>query len=88
MYDDYEYTSRKNRQPKGKVAVAECPSCFNNVKVGNQPKVGNRVVCPSCKTELEVVWLSPIELDIPIDGEYDEYDEDDFFDDDYDDEDY
>ena len=86
MYDDYDNTSRKNRQPKGKVARAECPACFNNVNVGNQPKVGHRVVCPSCKTELEVVWLSPIELDIPIDGvevydEDEDYEEDDYFDD-------
>lgn len=84
MYDDYEYTSRKNRQPKGKAIKAECPSCFNSVNVGSHPKVGHRVVCSSCKTELEVVWLSPIELDIPMDGGYDDddYEDDDYYDED------
>lgn len=65
MYDNYEFQSRENRKPKSKSARAECPSCFNNVNIGRQPGIGKIVVCPSCKTELEVVWLSPIELDFP-----------------------
>lgn len=46
---------------------AECPSCGVLVDVGKDAKLGQVIICGSCKTELEVVWLTPIELDILID---------------------
>jgi lysine biosynthesis protein LysW len=62
------------------MALAECPSCGESVNVGTRPKMGQRVVCQACDTELEVVWLDPVELDWPFDVEDDEeY----FYDDDY-----
>lgn len=81
MYEnDYDFKSRHARQPKGKAIRAECPSCFNSVNVGSSPRIGQFVVCASCKTELEVVWLSPIELDIPFgDSNYEDDDDDDDF---------
>jgi len=45
--------------------------------------MGKRVVCPVCHTELEVVWLDPVELDWPYDDDEDDYDE--YEDSDYDD---
>ena len=70
--------------------IASCPFCEASVKVSGAPKMGQRVVCHSCKTELEVVWLNPLELDWPMD-EYDgeeeleyEYEFDDFEDEDFD----
>ena len=67
------------------MGYATCPSCEAKINVG-KPKMGQQIVCPSCDEVLEVVWLSPVELDWPIDDE--EYDDDEDTDDeDYDDED-
>jgi lysine biosynthesis protein LysW len=60
---------------------AECPACNANVNLGSKPKMGQHVKCNSCNTELEVVWLDPVELDWPYDededDEFDDYDDDD-----------
>ncbi|MGH2581446.1 MAG: lysine biosynthesis protein LysW [Anaerolineales bacterium] len=47
--------------------VAVCPSCGADVNVKGTPKIGLQVTCKSCDTELEVVWLDPLELDWPMD---------------------
>jgi lysine biosynthesis protein LysW len=54
---------------------AACPSCNANVSVKGAPKIGVHVTCKSCDTELEIVWLDPLELDWPMD-EYEEEVED------------
>lgn len=54
---------------------AECPSCGESIEVGRKPKMGQRVVCPGCDVELEVVWLDPLELDWPAE-EYEGYEDD------------
>jgi lysine biosynthesis protein LysW len=46
---------------------AICPSCAAPVTVKGVPKIGLTVTCGSCDTELEVVWLDPLELDWPMD---------------------
>lgn len=51
---------------------AACPSCNATVTVKGTPKIGVHVTCKSCDTELEIVWLDPLELDWPMD----EYEED------------
>jgi lysine biosynthesis protein LysW len=57
---------------------AECPACNTNVNLGGKPKMGQRLKCNSCGTELEVVWLDPVELDWPYDDDdFDDYDDDD-----------
>ena len=43
--------------------TAECPSCGLPVQLGSKPKMGQQVNCGACDTELEIVWLDPIELD-------------------------
>ena len=66
--------------------VAECPACGNEVKFRVKPRMGQAVVCPNCESELEVVWLDPVEIDWPFDDDEDEDDEDYYdYDDDYDD---
>ena len=65
------------------MAVAECPSCGENVKVADNAKLGHMVTCNACGDLLEVVWLQPVELDWPVS----DYDEDDYDDDDDDEED-
>jgi lysine biosynthesis protein LysW len=62
---------------------ADCPSCGANVYVGSKPKLGQHIMCFACKTELEIVWLEPVELDWPYEDDYeDEIDEDNDFEDD------
>ena len=66
--------------------TAKCLDCGSMITFSRQPRTGNLVNCPSCGTELQVVWLDPLELDWPY---YDDYDDDeDDFDDDDDDFDY
>jgi alpha-aminoadipate carrier protein LysW len=55
---------------------AVCSQCGSSISVGTQPKLGKLVTCSECGTELEIVWLNPLELDFPL--EEDEYDEDDY----------
>lgn len=62
----------------------ECPSCGSKVFVGSKPRMGQRLKCQSCSSELEIVWLNPVELDWPYDeDEFDEDDESDSDDDTY-----
>lgn len=61
---------------------AICPECDGDVYLKSQPSIGDRVDCPHCETELEVVSLHPVELDWPWDDdeeseEWDDWDDDD-----------
>lgn len=58
---------------------AECPSCGGEVSIFTKPKMGQRVKCNTCESDLEVVWLEPVELDWALDG-YDEEEDDDLLD--------
>jgi lysine biosynthesis protein LysW len=60
----------------------ECISCGTEIQFSNQPSIGDLVTCSECKSELEIVWLDPLELDWPFDEE-DYYDNDDYDSDDY-----
>lgn len=73
--------------------LAECPSCGASVKVTSNVKLGEIIKCALCKTDLEVIWLDPLELDLVYepdeeldDFDYDDSDDDDFNYDDYEDE--
>ena len=70
------------------MAKAECPACEARVNVGGKPHMGQRVKCPSCATELEVVWLDPVELDWPYDDDDEDFDEYDAYDSNYEEERY
>jgi lysine biosynthesis protein LysW len=59
--------------------MAQCPSCGAQVSIFTKPKMGQRVQCSKCESELEVVWLEPVELDWALEG-YDEEDDDDALD--------
>lgn len=54
---------------------AVCPSCGAQVSVKGTPKIGMKVTCKSCDTEVEIVWLDPLELDWPMDEYEDETEE-------------
>lgn len=61
--------------------AAECISCGNEIIIRGTPQMGQQVKCNKCGSELEVVWLDPLELDWPFDDDYDE-DDDYYYDDD------
>ena len=62
--------------------VGTCPDCEAEVHVDLDADKGDLVSCDECGTELEVVGLDPVELDIAeedLDGEDDDDDEDEEF---------
>lgn len=72
------------------MAEGFCPDCDSTVDLGSNPKRGQTVTCGTCSAYLQVISVSPIELDWAYDddeadAEYEfEYDDEDF-DEDYDD---
>ena len=58
--------------------VVTCPACDAEVLFRKSPYVGQYKLCSECDTELEVVSLSPIELDF-VEEDDELYDEDDEF---------
>lgn len=43
--------------------VAFCPECEGEFRVGPTLKVGQRLTCTHCDAELEIIHLTPLELD-------------------------
>ena len=68
------------------MATALCPDCDQKIVIGPKPKKGQWVSCPHCNADLEIISLSPLELDW---AQYDDDEdfEDDFWEDEEDDED-
>ena len=61
--------------------MATCPECDAEIEVDEfDVDKGDQVSCPECGSNLEVVGLSPIELDVAADEDEDE-DEDELEDD-------
>ena len=56
---------------------AECPQCEKDVAVGSHPVISEVINCERCGAEFEIVWLDPIEMDLPLidDGDSDEFDD-------------
>jgi lysine biosynthesis protein LysW len=52
-----------------------CPECDSSINLGNNPTKNQKVTCQSCGAYLEVVAISPIELDWAFDDDFD-YDDD------------
>jgi len=48
-----------------------CPECSEDVYVDADSEQGDVVSCDECGTDLEIVGLDPIELDIHEDGDDD-----------------
>jgi lysine biosynthesis protein LysW len=53
------------------MSVAICPECEAQIDFGNsvEVKVGERVFCPECDIELEVISVKPLTLDYALDDE-------------------
>ena len=58
------------------VPTGICPECEAEVYVETDADKGDQVSCDECGTELEIVGLDPIELDIVEDDDEDLDDED------------
>ena len=71
--------------PMRKVLTANCPECDATIRFSKQPKLGAMVTCEECGETLEVVDLSPLELDWAYEDYDDDDDWDEWDDDDYDD---
>ncbi len=57
-----------------------CPECSEDVYVDAESEQGDIISCDECGTELEIVGLDPIELDIYSEDDLDDFkdDEEDF----------
>jgi alpha-aminoadipate carrier protein LysW len=62
-----------------KVPTGTCPECDADVHVDTDADKGDVVACEECGTELEVVGLDPVELDIVEEELNDDDDEEDEF---------
>lgn len=54
-----------------------CPECSEDVYVDADSEQGDVVSCDECGTDLEIVGLDPIELDIHEESDADDFKEDD-----------
>ncbi len=53
--------------------MALCPECEASIDIGdNELEEGQRLDCPECSAELEVVNTNPVELDVIADEEEEE----------------
>ena len=55
-----------------------CPECDADVHVDTDADKGDILSCEECGTDLEVVGLDPVELDIVEEGVDEDEDEDEF----------
>lgn len=53
-----------------------CPECEADVHVDTDTDKGDTVACEECGTELEIVGLDPVELDIVEEDADDDLDDD------------
>jgi len=54
-----------------------CPECSEDVYVDADSEQGDVVSCDECGTDLEIVGLDPIELDIHEERDIDDFKDDD-----------
>lgn len=55
---------------------ALCVECDAELNIGGRVRIGQRIVCPSCGAQLEVISARPLEVDIAYDDgeEWDDLD--------------
>ncbi len=58
--------------------IGTCPECEAEVHVDTDTDKGDTVACGECGTELEVVGLAPVELDIVEDSLDDDEDDEEY----------
>lgn len=55
---------------------ALCVECDAELNLGPRARIGQRIICPSCGVQLEVISTRPLEVDVAIDDgeEWDDLD--------------
>jgi alpha-aminoadipate carrier protein LysW len=69
-----------NKNPFGgkrKVPTGTCPECDADVHVDTDADKGDIISCEECGTDLELVGLDPVELDIVEEEDLDDDDDED-----------
>jgi alpha-aminoadipate carrier protein LysW len=61
---------------ENEMPTTACPECSEDVFVDADSEQGDIVSCDECGTDLEIVGLDPIELDISADSDSDDFDAD------------
>lgn len=60
-----------------KKKASRCPSCGEKIFLGEQPKVGQYLLCSICDEKVEIIKLDPIVLDLLYEPDsgfmYDDY---------------
>jgi uncharacterized paraquat-inducible protein A len=53
-------------KPKKGAGVFEtnCPQCDHMIKLSSRSQPGEKILCPVCHTQLEIVGTNPVELDL------------------------
>jgi lysine biosynthesis protein LysW len=58
------------------VKMARCPECDSTIVFSTKMKLGKSIECPECGVMLEVISLSPLELDYALgDDDWEEWEE-------------
>jgi len=58
---------------------AYCPDCDGKIVMNPHAKLGQKIACPHCEAELEIISVEPLELDWAYDWSWDDdedYDDD------------
>lgn len=59
------------------MASAFCPDCDGRIVFNPHAVVGQKVTCPHCDSDLEVIGVEPLELDWAFDWPWEGKDEED-----------
>ena len=58
------------------MASAYCPECDGSITVNPHAVVGQKLGCPHCEAELEVIGVDPLELDWGYDWSWEDEEDD------------
>jgi len=58
------------------MASAYCPDCDGRIVLNPHANLGQKLTCPHCDAELEVISVNPLEFDWAYDWSWDEDEED------------
>jgi hypothetical protein len=61
-----------------KCPSCKCPSCYTRIELGPKPRQFQRIVCPECEVDLEIIKTNPPLLDWAFDYDENYYDNSDF----------
>jgi lysine biosynthesis protein LysW len=54
---------------------AFCPDCDEEMTFNPHPRLAQKVICPHCDADLEVISVDPLELDWAYDWSEDDWDD-------------